>query len=364
MNKDSTAVENSEVMTTEVLIEAARAEEPFEFKSIAVDQLIPNSKNLFPELDDARHEAFAENIRKNGIREAIIVRPLSDSEEEKFEIIAGHKRFRVAQDLGLPHIKSEVRRGLSDDEAMDILIGSNVDRQSFIELPYSVQAQILIERNRILKKKKSDVKKAKKSTEKADNMVENSIGCQNDNGERISKILEDEYALDDRKIGRLIRMGEHLDKNLFNKVDGGILPCGAGHDLSFLNKKEQDQTNIIIDKLISENKHFKMSGKQAEILKSKHGKLSLDKISTILQGRGKEENPKRTVTLKAAFIEEYFKKDDTTDDIQFELGDALELKRNILPELMKKYLSGEKPSEFDIEDFVTELKKYVDVSNP
>ena len=74
--------------------------------------------------------ALAESIRDNGLVEPIIVRPIDspDYESDRYEIVAGERRFRaVSQILGLHTILAIVRE-LTDEEASAAMLIENVHR--------------------------------------------------------------------------------------------------------------------------------------------------------------------------------------------------------------------------------------------
>ena len=65
------------------------------------------------------------SIREQGILQPILVRPIGS---ERFEIVAGERRWRAAQKAGLHEVPVVVRE-FSDEEALQIAIIENVQRQ-------------------------------------------------------------------------------------------------------------------------------------------------------------------------------------------------------------------------------------------
>lgn len=356
---------NKDVATEDMVIKRI-FKGSLEFRQLTIEKLMPHKQNMFPPLDTARHEEFKENIAKNGLREAIIVCPVSDFgdgynkdfPEAEYVILCGHKRFRAVNDLGQETIKAEIQRFLTEDEKMDMIIGSNIDRQSFPELPYSIQAKILKERQRLLSKEKRDaIYNEMKILETNGKTSDNIDGCQIDNGKRINEFLEEEYGIDDRKVARLLRMEEYLNESIFDKVDKKVIPFMAAHDLSFLTATEQKWTDSIIDDVLKENDSYKLNGKMAAALRKKHGKLSEEKVGKILNGQtGYKKNSKLTVTLGDKILRNYFDEGTTVQDIKASIEDALVCKANV-NYLIEKYLSDSKLSEMNIENFVRFFKE-------
>ena len=80
-------------------------------------------------------EGLAQSIREKGIVQSLLVRPLergSDSGAE-FELIAGERRWRAAQRVGL-HEVPVVIRPLGDSEALEIALVENLQREDLSAL--------------------------------------------------------------------------------------------------------------------------------------------------------------------------------------------------------------------------------------
>lgn len=74
-------------------------------------------------------DALASTIKRDGVLEPLIVRPQSDSKNsQKFEIIAGERRWRAAQLAGLSDVPCLVRY-YSDEEAARISLTENLQRE-------------------------------------------------------------------------------------------------------------------------------------------------------------------------------------------------------------------------------------------
>ena len=71
-------------------------------------------------------EELAESIKAQGVVQPIVVRPLEDG--QRFEIIAGERRWRAAQLAGLHEINAIVRR-VADRAALSIALIENIQRE-------------------------------------------------------------------------------------------------------------------------------------------------------------------------------------------------------------------------------------------
>lgn len=95
-------------------------------RTVAIEAVRPSAQNprtIF-EPDDLKQ--LADSIRARGVVQPIIVRPVN-GEGGGFEIIAGERRWRAAQQAALHDIPVIVRH-LSDQQALELAIIENVQR--------------------------------------------------------------------------------------------------------------------------------------------------------------------------------------------------------------------------------------------
>jgi len=78
------------------------------------------------DFSDAQLDELATSIRERGLVQPLVVRPLDGG--NRFEIVAGERRWRAAQRANL-HEVPVVIRALSDQEAIEIAIIENVQRE-------------------------------------------------------------------------------------------------------------------------------------------------------------------------------------------------------------------------------------------
>jgi ParB family transcriptional regulator, chromosome partitioning protein len=77
-------------------------------------------------------DALAQSIREKGILQPLLVRPLA-AEEAAFELVAGERRWRAAQRVGLHEVPVIVRT-LADSEALEIALVENIQREDLSPL--------------------------------------------------------------------------------------------------------------------------------------------------------------------------------------------------------------------------------------
>lgn len=92
------------------------------------------------DIDPQSLEDLASSIRTQGIIQPLIVRPVGD----KFEIIAGERRWRAAQLAGLDEVPVIIRH-IPDEAAIAIALIENIQRENLNPIEESMALQRLID---------------------------------------------------------------------------------------------------------------------------------------------------------------------------------------------------------------------------
>ena len=98
-----------------------------EKKNVSISSLIRNKYQPRKKFDENSLEELTNSIRERGIIQPIIVRP-SAEEEDKFEIIAGERRWQAAQHAGL-HQVPVVVINVDNLKSLEFAIVENVQRK-------------------------------------------------------------------------------------------------------------------------------------------------------------------------------------------------------------------------------------------
>lgn len=114
-------------------------------QNLPVASIIPSSTNPRKTFDRAQLDQLTENIRQHGVLQPVLVRPISvvGADDIRYELVAGERRFRAAQAVGLESIPANVRE-LSDAEAMEIQVIENLQRSELHPLEEADGYQCLI----------------------------------------------------------------------------------------------------------------------------------------------------------------------------------------------------------------------------
>ena len=94
--------------------------------TVAISDLSRNPYQPRQNFKEEKLEELANSIRKNGIIQPIAVRP-SKSDSNKYEIVAGERRWLAAQRAGLHEIPITIL-DLSDVESLEVAIVENIQR--------------------------------------------------------------------------------------------------------------------------------------------------------------------------------------------------------------------------------------------
>lgn len=97
---------------------------------IPVERIEPNPENPRLAFDEDSLAELAASIREHGVLQPILVRPL---EENRFQLIAGERRWRASQLAGQPTIPALVEQ-IDDDTALEIAIIENLQREDLSPL--------------------------------------------------------------------------------------------------------------------------------------------------------------------------------------------------------------------------------------
>jgi ParB family chromosome partitioning protein len=107
--------------------EAAHAERPRVQRKVPIEFLKPNPRNPRRSFSDVELGELSDSIKQHGVIQPIVVRAVKGT-QDRFEIIAGERRWRAAQSAGL-HEVPIVPVEVSDHVALEIAIVENVQRE-------------------------------------------------------------------------------------------------------------------------------------------------------------------------------------------------------------------------------------------
>src|SRR6185436_7367123 len=97
--------------------------DPQKPSELDLDLIVPNPRQPRVQIDERRLEELTQSIRVNGVIQPILVRRAGD----RYEIVAGERRWRAAQRAGLLKVPVIVR-DVPDDQMLQVALIENVQR--------------------------------------------------------------------------------------------------------------------------------------------------------------------------------------------------------------------------------------------
>ena len=260
---------------------------------------------------DEEMERLVESIRERGVLSPVLVRPMPDG---GYQMVSGHRRKMAAELAELPTVSCIVRE-LTDDEAVIIMVDSNLQRE-----------QVLPSEKAFAYKMKLDAMKRQQGT-RTD--LTSATVLQKFEGKTSRELLAEQSGESHEQIRKYIRL-TNLIPELLDMVDNSVLKekdklqmaLRPAVELSYLTEDEQKallETMTIDDCTPSHAQAIKMRDF------SEKGKLNADVILSIMQ----EEKPNQVEQFKMPKdrISKFFSPGTPAQKIEDTIVKALEMYR-------------------------------------
>lgn len=265
--------------------------------NISVDLIDDFPNHPFKVLDDSEMIDLSTSIKEYGVLVPALVRPKEDG---RYEMVAGHRRKHgsiLAEKTELPCIV----RNLTDDEAILIMVDSNLQREHILPSEKAFAYKMKLEA----------IKRQGKRTD----LTSAPVGPKSRSNEELANKSDDSVT----QIKRFIRLTELLPE-ILEMVDNNKIAFRPAVEISYLTKPEQES---LLDSMRSEDCTPSLA--QAIKMKSfsKEGKLQAAVIASILQ----EEKPNQVEQFKIPQnrISKYFPKGTPKKKMEDTIISALEL---------------------------------------
>lgn len=287
--------------------EASRQQE--QIQRLALSELHPFKDHPFRVLDDDRMMETVESVKEYGELVPIIARPMADG---GYEIVSGHRRKRACELAGMNEIPAIVR-DLDDDEAVIIMVDSNLQRENILPSERAKAYQMKLEA-------------IKHQGERRDLTSRQLVGKL-----EAADLIGQDTGESGRQIQRILRLN-NLEPPLIDKVDAGKLAFTPAVELSYLKPEEQQWLDTAL-----ENTQQTPSLSQAQRMKreSKQGTLSEQGIMEIMTENKQTIPVKGSVVLPQEKLTKYFPRSYTTEQMEkviFKLLDYWMRKRQMSQE--------------------------------
>lgn len=265
--------------------EESRTDEKLEkVQNIPLAELHPFKNHPFKVVDDEAMLRTVESVAQYGVLAPAIARPREDG---GYELVSGHRRHHASELAGLQTMPVIVRN-LDDDEAVILMVDSNLQRETILPSERAFAYKMKLEA-------------IKHQGERAD------LTCG-----QVGHKSRDSLSNDDsgRQVQRYIRLTK-LIPELLSMVDEKKIAFNPAVELSYLSKDEQIN---FLEAMDMEQSTPSLS--QAQRLKkfSQEGNCSLDVMVGVMSEVKKDELDK--VTIKNDVLKKYFPKSYTPKQMQ------------------------------------------------
>lgn len=250
-------------------------------QQIPLSEIRPFKNHPFKVTDDELMQQTIDSIMQVGVLNPAIIRP---APEGGYEMVAGHRRLHAANLAGLKTIPAIVRN-LDDDEAVILMVDSNLQRETISPMERAQAYKMKLE--------------ALKHQGKRVDLTCDQVGHKLDSKKSIQKVAED-AGESKTQVQRYIRLTELLPE-VQKKVDSKEIAFSPAVELSYLTRDEQKQFLDAMD--YSQNTP---SLSQAQRLKklSREGKCTKEAMRSIMSEEKKEEQER--ITLSSDTLRKYF----------------------------------------------------------
>ena len=247
-------------------------------QQIPLSEIRPFKNHPFKVTDDELMQQTIDSIMQVGVLNPAIIRP---APEGGYEMVSGHRRFHAADLAGLKTIPAIVRN-LDDDEAVILMVDSNLQRETISPMERAQAYKMKLE--------------ALKHQGKRRDLTSSQVGTKL----RTDEIIAQQTGSSRNQVQRFVRLNE-LVPEIQKKVDSKEIAFSPAVELSYLTHDEQKQFLDAMD--YSQNTP---SLSQAQRLKklSREGKCTKEAMRSIMSEEKKEEQER--ITLSSDTLRKYF----------------------------------------------------------
>ena len=132
--------------------EAVRTQGSSTINEIPIDQIEPNADQPRNSFNEEALEELAHSIKEIGIIQPITLRQVSDN---RFQIIAGERRWRASQIAGLKAIPAYIRT-IKDENVMEMALVKNIQREDLNSIEIALAYEHLLEQSGMTQEKVSE----------------------------------------------------------------------------------------------------------------------------------------------------------------------------------------------------------------
>lgn len=110
--------------------------------TLRLTEIEPNREQPRKTFDQKALNELADSISRNGVLQPLLVRPMPDG---SYQLVAGERRWRASRIAGLSEVPVVIKE-LSDEQAMEIALIENLQREDLNPIEEAEGLQLLIDR--------------------------------------------------------------------------------------------------------------------------------------------------------------------------------------------------------------------------
>lgn len=233
--------------------------------TVDLDKLMAREDQPRKSFDDDSLKELANSIKADGVIQPIVVRKVDD----RYEIIAGERRFRASKLAGLEKIPVVVKN-VTDRKARELALVENIQREDLNPIEEAISLKTLMEEYKLTQQELSDI------IGKSRSYIANNL--------------------------RLLNLSDHIKEYLIR----GELSPSQGRTL--LSLETDEERNKYLDKLLVKEVNIRDVEKKAKQSKSKTEDIFIkdicERLTEVLDAKVKINEKKKGGQIEISYLNE------------------------------------------------------------
>ena len=233
--------------------------------TVDLDKLMAREDQPRKSFDDDSLKELANSIKADGVIQPIVVRKVDD----RYEIIAGERRFRASKLAGLEKVPVVVKN-VTDRKARELALVENIQREDLNPIEEAISLKTLMEEYKLTQQELSDI------IGKSRSYIANNV--------------------------RLLNLSDHIKEYLIR----GELSPSQGRTL--LSLETDEERNKYLDKLLVKEVNIRDVEKKAKQSKSKTEDIFIkdicERLTEVLDAKVKINEKKKGGQIEISYLNE------------------------------------------------------------
>lgn len=233
--------------------------------TVDLDKLMAREDQPRKNFDDASLEELANSIKADGVIQPIVVRKVDD----KYEIIAGERRFRASKLAGLEKVPVVVKN-VTDRKARELALVENIQREDLNPIEEAISLKTLMEEYKLTQQELSDI------IGKSRSYIANNL--------------------------RLLNLSDYIKEYLIR----GELSPSQGRTL--LSLETEEERKKYLDKLLVKEVNIRDVEKKAKQSKNKNDDIFIkdicERLTEVLDAKVKIHSKKKGGQIEISYLNE------------------------------------------------------------